>query len=117
MATTNARRGPDVPHARRRVDVVRLDRERILRRWTRAEPARQAHVDPGILSDLVGGRRKSTFGSVQAVCTVLGPGLRDVTSLPTTSRTDGPLRVPNSGWPACLWPRLDDGPRGWENHF
>lgn len=40
--------------------------------------ARQAHVDPGTLSDMVNGRRKSTFGSVQAVCTVLGLGLRDV---------------------------------------
>lgn len=57
---------------------MRLDRERVLRGWTRAELARRAHVDPGTLSDMVNGRRKSTFGSVQAVCTVLGLGLRDV---------------------------------------
>lgn len=69
---------PEPQGARWRLDVVRLDRERVLRGWTRAELARRAHVDPGTLSDMVNGRRKSTFGSVQAVCTVLGLGLRDV---------------------------------------
>lgn len=57
---------------------MRLDRERVLRGWSRAESARRAHVDPGTLSDMVNGRRKSIFGSVQAICTVLGLGLRDV---------------------------------------
>ena len=40
--------------------------------------AAQAHPDHGTLSDTVTGGRKSAFGSVQAVCTVLGFGLRDV---------------------------------------
>lgn len=70
--------GPEVGGARWRLDLVRLDRSRVLRGWTRAELARQAHVDPGTLSDMVRGRRKPTFGTVQAVCTVLGLGLRDV---------------------------------------
>ena len=69
---------PEPEGARWRLDVVRLDRERVLRGWTRAELARQAHVDPGTLSDMVNGRRKPTFSSVQAVCIVLGLGLLDV---------------------------------------
>ena len=69
---------PEPQGAGWRLDVVGLDRERVLRGWTRAELARLAHVDPGTLSDMVNGRRKSTFGSIQAVCTVLGLGLRDV---------------------------------------
>lgn len=40
--------------------------------------APQAHPDPATLSDTVDGRRKPAFGSVQAICTVLGFGLRDV---------------------------------------
>lgn len=78
---------PEVQGARWRLDLARLDRERVLRGWTRAELARHAHVDPGTLSDMLTGRRKSTFGSVQAVCGVLGLILRDVVVF-TDSDTD-----------------------------
>jgi transcriptional regulator with XRE-family HTH domain len=60
------------------MDVGVVERERILRGWTQRELARQAHVDPGTLSDLLAGRRCPTFGTVQAICTSLSLTLGQV---------------------------------------
>jgi DNA-binding XRE family transcriptional regulator len=43
------------------VDVAAIDRARILRGWTRRDPAEQAHVDEGTLCDLFAGRRRPTL--------------------------------------------------------
>lgn len=69
---------PEVPGARWHLDCALLDRKRVLSGMTRAELARQAHVDPATLSDMLRGRRRPTFGSVQAVCVALGVDLAEV---------------------------------------
>jgi len=60
------------------VDVRAIERARVLRAWTRAELARAAQVDEKTLRDMLSGRRRPTFGTVQAVCTALGMTLPDV---------------------------------------
>jgi hypothetical protein len=60
------------------VDVLAIERQRILRGWTRRQLARQAHVNPDTLTDLFAGRRQPTFGTVQAVCASLGLALPNV---------------------------------------
>lgn len=60
------------------VDRETIDRERILRGWTRGRLAREAGVDPGTLSDMFLGRRRPTLGTIQAICTALDLGLGDV---------------------------------------
>jgi transcriptional regulator with XRE-family HTH domain len=69
---------PEVPGARWHLDRALVDRTRVLRGLTRAELARRAQVDPATLSDMLRGHRRPTFGSVQAVCVVLGLDLGDV---------------------------------------
>lgn len=61
-----------------RLDRGRIDRERILRGWTRCELARHASVDPGTLSGLFRGKRRPTLGTVQAITRALGLSLADV---------------------------------------
>ena len=53
------------------VDGGAIDRARILRGWTRRDLARYAHVDEGTLCDLFAGRRRPTFGTLRAICSVL----------------------------------------------
>jgi transcriptional regulator with XRE-family HTH domain len=60
------------------VDVASIDRERILRGWTRRDLGQHAHVDEGTVCDLFGGRRRPTFGTLQAVCNALGLSLHQV---------------------------------------
>ena len=60
------------------VDVVAIEKARIRRGWTRRDLAREARVDEGTLCDLVGGRRRPTFGTLRALCQALGLGLDDV---------------------------------------
>lgn len=69
---------PEVPGARWHLDRALLDRTRVLCGLTRAELARKAHVDPATLSDMLRGRRRPTFGSVQAVCAALSLDLGEV---------------------------------------
>lgn len=54
------------------VDVAAIDRARILRGWTRRDLGRNATVDEGTLCDLFAGRRRPTFGTLRAICQVLG---------------------------------------------
>ncbi|MFI5284206.1 MAG: helix-turn-helix domain-containing protein [Candidatus Dormibacterales bacterium] len=60
------------------VDTTAIDRVRILRGWTRRDLAHEAHVDEGTLCDLFAGRRRPTFGTLRALCQVLGLSLEDV---------------------------------------
>jgi transcriptional regulator with XRE-family HTH domain len=54
------------------VNVDRIERARVLNAWTRKQLAGVAHVDPKTLSDMCSGRRRPTFGTVQAICAALG---------------------------------------------
>ena len=60
------------------VDVVTIDRARVLRGWTRRELGHEAHVDEGTLCDLFAGRRRPTFGTLRALCGALDLDLEDV---------------------------------------
>jgi DNA-binding XRE family transcriptional regulator len=60
------------------VNVAIVERARTLRGWTQRELARNAHVDPGTLSDLLAQRRCPTFGTVHAICAALNLGLAQV---------------------------------------
>lgn len=60
-----------------------IDHERVLRGWTQRELARNASVDQGTLCDLLGRRRRPTFGTVQAICTTLGLTLAHVINFET----------------------------------
>jgi transcriptional regulator with XRE-family HTH domain len=60
------------------LDLLRLDRERVLRGWTRGELARRAQVDEGTVSDMFRSRRRPTLGTVQAISVALGLVLADV---------------------------------------
>jgi len=68
--------------ARWSVDVVAIDRARILRGWTRRDLGRRARVDEGTVCDLFAGRRRPTFGTLRAVCLALGLAMADVISFP-----------------------------------
>jgi hypothetical protein len=60
------------------VNLLVMDRERVLRGWTRGELARRAHVDPGTVSDMFRGRRRPVLGTIQALTVTLGLSLADV---------------------------------------
>jgi DNA-binding Xre family transcriptional regulator len=64
------------------VDVVAIDRARILQGWTRRDLAQHAHVDEGTLCDLFVGRRRPTFGTLRALCQALELTLVDVIAFP-----------------------------------
>jgi transcriptional regulator with XRE-family HTH domain len=60
------------------VDVLRLERERVLRGWTRGALAQSARVDPGTVSDLFREQRQPTLNTLQAICTALQMSLEEV---------------------------------------
>ena len=60
------------------VNVDRIERARVLNAWTRKQLASVAHVDPKTLTDMCSGRRRPTFGTVQALCAALGLSIADV---------------------------------------
>jgi transcriptional regulator with XRE-family HTH domain len=62
-----------------RVEVI--ERARILQGWTRRDLARESHVDEGTLSDLLGWRRRPTFGTLRAISQALGLELSHVIDL------------------------------------
>jgi len=59
-----------------RADVV--ERERILRGWTRAQLTQAADIDPKTLRDLLRGRRRPTLGTVSTLSRALGMPLGEV---------------------------------------
>lgn len=71
------------------MDIVVIERERILRGWSQRQLARAAHVDAGTLGDLLAGRRRPMLGTVQAICGSLGLSLADVTSFDPEEGTAG----------------------------
>jgi DNA-binding Xre family transcriptional regulator len=60
------------------VNVVAIERARILRGWTRRGLSRKAHIDEGTLCDLFAGRRRPTFGTLRALCGALDLSLEDI---------------------------------------
>lgn len=78
------------------LNVETIERERMLRGWTQRQLARNARVDPGTLSDLLGQRRRPTFGTVQAICTSLVLTLPDVMVFESN---DGRRGVEEAGGP------------------
>ena len=57
----------------------------MLNAWSRKQLAMVAHVHPKTLTDMCTGRRRPTFGTVQAICTALGLTVADVIMFETTS--------------------------------
>jgi transcriptional regulator with XRE-family HTH domain len=60
------------------VNVDRIERARVLNAWTRKRLASVARVDPKTLTDMCSGRRRPTFGTVQAVCAALSLTVAEV---------------------------------------
>jgi transcriptional regulator with XRE-family HTH domain len=60
------------------VDVLRLERERVLRGWTKSALAQNARVDPGTISDIFRENRQPTLNTLQAVCAALQLSLEEV---------------------------------------
>jgi transcriptional regulator with XRE-family HTH domain len=60
------------------VDIVAIDRARVLRGWTRRVLGQEAHVDEGTICDLFDGRRRPTFGTLRALCGALDLALENV---------------------------------------
>jgi transcriptional regulator with XRE-family HTH domain len=66
------------------VDVVTIDRARVLKGWTRRELGREAHIDEGTLCDLFAGRRRPTFGTLHSICKALDLAMATVIAFDTT---------------------------------
>jgi hypothetical protein len=64
------------------VDVAAIERERMLRGWSRLQLAATARVSPKTLRDLLGQRRRPTLGTVQAVGVAVGLTLADLIKFP-----------------------------------
>lgn len=62
-----------------RSDIV--ERERILRGWTRAQLTAAADIDPKTLRDLLNGRRHPTLGTVSTLSRALDVPLCDVIAI------------------------------------
>lgn len=60
------------------IDLGLLERERVLRGWTRSELAHRARVDPGTISTMFRRRRRPVLGTVKAVTLTLDLNLGDV---------------------------------------
>jgi ribosome-binding protein aMBF1 (putative translation factor) len=82
-----------------RSDVV--ERERILRGWTRAQLTEAASIDPKTLRDLLTGRRRPTLGTVSTLSRALGVPLCDVIAIVDQARLSGrPQRLGAGRGPA-----------------
>src|SRR5258708_36742752 len=68
------------------LNVSAIERARVLRGWTRTRLAHTAQVDDKTLRDMLSGRRRPTFGTVQAVSSALDMTLSDVIQFPGTGR-------------------------------
>jgi DNA-binding XRE family transcriptional regulator len=76
-----------------------VERERILRGWTRAQLTQAADIDPKTLRDLLTGRRRPTLGTVSTLSRALGVPLGDVIAIVERPhlRSGPPQRRPASG--------------------
>jgi len=68
----------DVGSVHWHLNASAIERARVLRGWTRTRLAHNAQVDEKTLRDMLSGRRRPTFGTVQAVCSTLAMTLSDV---------------------------------------
>jgi transcriptional regulator with XRE-family HTH domain len=55
-----------------------IERQRILKGWTRSQLAEAAHIDPKTLRDLLSGRRRPTLGTVGTVARAIDLPLAEV---------------------------------------
>jgi len=69
-----------------------VERERILRGWTRAQLTQAADIDPKTLRDLLTGRRRPTLGTVTTLSRALGVPLGDVIAIVEQRRLRGDRR-------------------------
>ncbi|MGH2866044.1 MAG: helix-turn-helix domain-containing protein [Solirubrobacteraceae bacterium] len=72
-----------------RVRAEIVERERILRGWTRAQLTEAADIDPKTLRDLLNGRRHPTLGTVGTLCRALDVPLADVVAIIEQPRPAG----------------------------
>ena len=70
-----------------RGDIV--ERERILRGWTRTQLTEAADIDPKTLRDLLSARRHPTLGTVGTLCRALDVPLADVIAIMEQPRSAG----------------------------
>ncbi len=76
--------------ARWSLNVDRIERARVLNAWTRKHLAGVAPVDPKTLTDMCSGRRRPTFGTLQALCHALGLTVADVIQFEDDPDSDRP---------------------------
>jgi ribosome-binding protein aMBF1 (putative translation factor) len=83
-----------------------VERERILRGWTRAQLTQAADIDPKTLRDLLTGRRRPTLGTVTTLSRALGVPLGDVIAIVERPhlRSGPPRRRPASGSAQAVLP-------------
>jgi ribosome-binding protein aMBF1 (putative translation factor) len=78
-----------------------VERERILRGWTRAQLTQAADIDPKTLRDLLTGRRRPTLGTVSTLSRALGVPLGDVIAIVEQRHVrGGPREVEPASRPA-----------------
>jgi ribosome-binding protein aMBF1 (putative translation factor) len=70
-----------------------VERERILRGWTREQLTQAADIDPKTLRDLLNGRRRPTLGTVSTLSRALGVPLGDVIAIIEQPRLIGAPRT------------------------
>lgn len=76
-----------------------VERERILRGWTRAQLTQAADIDPKTLRDLLTGRRRPTLGTVSTLSRALGLPLGDVIAVVEQARLLGEPQTGRSAPP------------------
>ncbi len=83
-----------------------VERERILRGWTRAQLTEAADIDPKTLRDLLTGRRRPTLGTVTTLSRALGVPLGDVIAIVEQQHRDSgrPRRRSAAGSAQALLP-------------
>jgi ribosome-binding protein aMBF1 (putative translation factor) len=83
-----------------------VERERILRGWTRAQLTEAADIDPKTLRDLLTGRRRPTLGTMSTLSRALGVPLGDVIAIVQQQHRDSgrPRRRPAAGSAQALLP-------------
>ena len=69
---------PDQRHVSWTVRRGAIERQRILKGWTRNQLAGAAQIDPKTLRDLLGGRRRPTLGTVGMVARAIDLPLAEV---------------------------------------
>ncbi|MHB8719426.1 MAG: helix-turn-helix domain-containing protein [Candidatus Dormibacteria bacterium] len=69
-----------------------VERERILRGWTRTQLTQAADIDPKTLRDLLTGRRRPTLGTLNTLSRALGMPLSEVITVVERPRPPGRSR-------------------------